>query len=95
MRSIGLTLALIIVVHLALTSGFIKAGDATTHFSETMVLLSGIALVFIGGAWLSWAVFQGITTKDWEYYGILGSMVVSAQGCLSILLVSQKSRLMV
>jgi len=90
-RAIGLTVGLLVILHFIKTTLFVFRTATVTQQSEAFVFIAGLALTIIGSAWLVWAIHLGLTSGDWEYYAHISAGAVAAQGCLSLLLIRQRS----
>ncbi len=90
-RVLGLSIALLIIFHFSSTSLFVFRESSVTQQSETLIHMTGLALTMIGSAWLVWAIHLGLTTGDWEYYGVLSAIATAAQGSISLLIIRKRS----
>lgn len=90
-RVIGLSIAVLVIFHFIKTMLFVLHQSAITSRAETVIFIVGLALTIIGSAWLVWAIHLGLTSGDWEYYGLLSAGAVAAQGGLSLLMIRQRS----
>ena len=90
-RAIGLMVGLLVIFHFIKTSLFVMHRSSVTEQTETLIHMTGLVLTMIGSAWLIWAIHLGLSSADWEYYGLIGAAVTLAQGCLSVLMIRQRS----
>jgi len=90
-RIIGLSIAVLVIFHFIRTMLFVLRRSTITSRDETVIFVVGLALVVIGSAWLVWAIHLGLTSSDWEYYGLISAGAVAAQGGLSLLMIRQRS----
>lgn len=91
-RAIGLTVGLLVIFHFIKTSRFVIRRASVTQQSETLMHMTGLALTMIGSAWLVWAIHLGLSSDDWEFYGLIAAAVTLAQGGLSVLMIRQRSQ---
>ena len=90
-KALGLPVGLLILIHFSRTTLFVFRRAGVTHQGEALIHALGLALTVIGSAWLVWAVHLGLTSSDWEYYGLLTAGATAAQGSLSLLMIRQRS----
>jgi len=90
-RAIGLAVGLLVIFHFIKTALFVFRRSAVTNQGQALFHFLGLALTIIGSAWLVWAIHLGLTSGDWEYYGLLSAGATAAQGALSVLLIRQRS----
>ena len=84
-RFVAIGLSLLVLVHGWLTVRLLWLGADSSQIRRLAIAVFGIFLVALGAGATVWAVHLGLTTRDWEGYGLLRGALIALQGAISIL----------
>jgi len=83
-RFAAIGLSALILAHGWLTLRLLWSSAEPTDFRRLGIAVLGIFLVALGAAATVWSVHLGLTTHDWEGYGLLRGVLITLQGAISI-----------
>ena len=83
-RFAAIGLSALVLAHGWLTLRLLWSSAEPTDFGRLGIAVFGIFLVALGAAATVWSVHLGLTTQDWEGYGLLRGVLIALQGAISI-----------
>lgn len=83
-RFAAIGLSLLVLAHGWLTLRLLWSGTKSSDIGRLAIAVFGIFLVALGAGATVWSVHLGLTTQDWEGYGLLQGVLIALQGAISI-----------